>query len=250
MGRASIGTINQVSNSFDEDTQNTRRGHSIGGGMPFVSKHQQAERVIVDVNPFNSTEVGLMKKEWLDPVRPTEDPMENKKWVSKRKRGFVVHNDDYSFVKINEKHVDKFFVRVKENIEEKATQTFLSRQDESKKITYENINPIFKYYSNYEFEKREATKMTIAELRVAAENASRWAILGANGPGAKRNYMKHAMIEKYGAFAIDLGINNEMDTELNMSPEGKLRRKALIDKDDADKYFEEFTKKFINKDQD
>ncbi len=88
--------------------------------------------------------------------------------------------------------------------------------------------------------------MTVAELRVAAENASRWAILGANGPGGKKNHMKNSQIEKYGAFAIDLGINNEMDTELNMSPEGKLRRQALIDKDDADKYFEEFTNKYKN----
>jgi hypothetical protein len=36
--------------------------------------------------------------------------------------------------------------------------------------------------------------------------------------------MKNSTIEKYGAFAIDLGINDEMNTELNMSPEGKLRR--------------------------
>ena len=62
-----------------------------------------------------------MKQTWLDPVRPTEDPNENKKWVSKRKRGFVVHNDDYSFVNVNEKKVDKFRVRVKDNVEEKAT---------------------------------------------------------------------------------------------------------------------------------
>ena len=68
-----------------------------------------------------------MKQTWLDPVRPTEDPLENKKWVSKRKRGFVVHNDDYSFVNVNEKKVDKFRVRVKDNVEEKATQKFLSK---------------------------------------------------------------------------------------------------------------------------
>ena len=30
-----------------------------------------------------------------------------------------------------------------------------------------------------------------------------------------------------------------MDTELNMSPEGKLRRKALYQKDEADKRFKE-----------
>lgn len=172
-----------------------------------------------------------MKQEWLDPIRQTEDPNENRKmvwkrqkWYGKRQRGSVVHNDEYSFVKINEKKVDKFRVRVQDNIEEKATQKFLSKQDESSKITYQTINPVFKYYSNYDFDKKESTKLTIEELKVAAENASRWAILGANGPGGKKNNMKNSMIEKYGSFAIDLGINNEMDTELNMSPEGKLRR--------------------------
>ena len=48
--------------------------------------------------------------------------------------------------------------------------------------------------------------MTVAELREAAENASRWARLGNNGPGGKKNNMKNSMIEKYGSFAIDLGI--------------------------------------------
>ena len=55
--------------------------------------------------------------------------------------------------------------------------------------------------------------------------------------------MRHPIIEKYGSYAIDLGINNEMDTELNMSPEGKLRRNALVAKDEADKRFEDFGKK-------
>lgn len=71
---------------------------------------------------------------------------------------------------------------------------------------------------------------------------SKWGICGFN-PSFK-SHNKHPMVEKYGAYAIDLGINNEMDTELNMSPEGKLRRQGLIDKDNADKYFEEFTKKY------
>lgn len=62
--------------------------------------------------------------------------------------------------------------------------------------------------------------------------------------------MKHAIIERYGEFAINLGIQNEMDTELNMSPEGKLRRKALYQKDEAQKQFEEFSKKFKERDQD
>jgi hypothetical protein len=47
--------------------------------------------------------------------------------------------------------------------------------------------------------------------------------------------MKHPLIEKYGAFAINLGILNEMETDLNMSPEGKIRREALYQKDIADK---------------
>lgn len=51
---------------------------------------------------------------------------------------------------------------------------------------------------------------------------TKWAVCGTN-PGFK-SHMRHPMIEMYGAYAIDLGINNEMDTELNMSPEGKLRR--------------------------
>ena len=76
----------------------------------------------MEVNPFNSTEVGLMKQEWLDPVRPVEDPLANKKWVSKRVRGFVVENDAYNFTSVNEKKIDKFQVRIRTNIEEKATQ--------------------------------------------------------------------------------------------------------------------------------
>ena len=61
--------------------------------------------------------------------------------------------------------------------------------------------------------------------------------------------MKHPLIERYGEYAIDLGIQNEMDTELNMSPEGMLRRKALHQKEQADKYFEEFSKKYKGGDE-
>ena len=42
-----------------------------------------------------------------------------------------------------------------------------------------------------------------------------------------------------------LGINNEMDTELNMSPEGKLRRKQIQDKIEANRKQEEFRRKQI-----
>ena len=34
--------------------------------------------------------------------------------------------------------------------------------------------------------------------------------------------------------AIDIGINNEMESELNCSPEGKFRRKQLKDQDEAE----------------
>jgi hypothetical protein len=78
---------------------------------------------------------------------------------------------------------------------------------------------------------------------MAATEASRWAIVGANNPGAPKSRTKHALVEKYGSYAIDLGINNEFDTELNMSPEGKLRRKALVQKEEADKKMDEFRKK-------
>ena len=60
-------------------------------------------------NPFsvNSTKKGIMRKDWLEPPRPLEDPNAGKEWVTKRKRGFVVETD-YDFTAINEKHVDKF----------------------------------------------------------------------------------------------------------------------------------------------
>ena len=57
---------------------------------------------------------------------------------------------------------------------------------------------------------------------------TKWAVCGST-PGSK-SHMKHPMTELYGSFAINLGINNLLDTELNMSPEGKLRRKGLEDK--------------------
>ena len=47
--------------------------------------------------------------------------------------------------------------------------------------------------------------------------------------------MRGELVERYGEFSIDLGLNNEMDTDLNMSEQGKLRRKALHQKDEAEK---------------
>lgn len=77
-------------------------------------------------------------------------------------------------------------------------------------------------------------------MRVAATDATRWTIVGANNPAAPKSRMKHPMVEKYGAMAIDIGINNEMESELNCSPEGKLRRKALKDQDEANERQRQF----------
>ena len=50
--------------------------------------------------------------------------------------------------------------------------------------------------------------------------------------------MRHELVERYGDFSIKLGLNDEMNTYLNMSAAGKLRRKELYDADDAKKAFE------------
>jgi len=81
-------------------------------------------------NPFsvNSTKKGIMRKVWLDPPRPLEDPNAAKEWVTKRNRaGNVVDNPDYNFTSINEKKVDKFQVAVKKGVEDKATYAYLDR---------------------------------------------------------------------------------------------------------------------------
>lgn len=102
---------------------------------------------------------------------------------------------------------------------------------------------IVRDYSTYDFEKAEQIKEFVAEMRTAAREATRWAIIGANNPGAPKSRLKYPLVEIYGEYAINLGINNADDTELNMSPEGMLRRKALRDKEQAKKHFEEFSAK-------
>jgi len=98
-------------------------------------------------------------------------------------------------------------------------------------------------YSSFSIEKEEEIKTNIYDLKNAAYEVSKWAILGNASQVGGKSRLKNPLVEKYGEFAIDLGINNEFDTELNMSPEGKLRRKALYQKDLADKKFEDFSKK-------
>jgi len=70
----------------------------------------------------------------------------------------------------------------------------------------------------YTMEKEEDDQDHIAELRAAAFEAIKWSYLGAGNPANKKKLMRHEAIERYGAFAIDLGLNNEFDTDLNMSP--------------------------------
>lgn len=174
------------------------------------------------------------------------DLSESKPFVSKRKRG-PVQETDYDFSGLHEKHVNKYQMRTKSNVETQATWQYLTHIEG--KQTFDTINDVVKHYSSYTFEKEEEVKTHIADLRQAANDYSRWKIVGANNPNQK-SAMKQPLVEKYCDFAINLGINNEMDTELNMSPEGKLRRKALYAKDMADKYFEDFRKKYHGQGQD
>ena len=83
-------------------------------------------------------------------------------------------------------------------------------------------------------------------MKAAAKDVGKWSYGSGDGGGVGAKIkakMKNAMVEKYGEFAISLGLNNEMDTELNMSPEAKLRRQALYQKEKADEMFENFNKK-------
>ena len=83
-------------------------------------------------NPFsvNSTKKGIMRKSWLEPPRPLEDPNAAREWVTKRDRTQnVIDNPDYNFTAINEKKVDKFQVAVKKGVEDKASYTYLARQE-------------------------------------------------------------------------------------------------------------------------
>ena len=80
-------------------------------------------------------------------------------------------------------------------------------------------------------------------LRKAATDTVKWRTAGM---GSKA-FMKHPDIEMYGEYAINLGIMDEMNTELNMSPEGKIRRKALYQKKEADKQFQKFSEQYMDK---
>lgn len=150
--------------------------------------------------------------------------MADKPFISKRRRGSVVENPDYTFAGLNDRHVDKYTVGSKQNVENRATNVYIEKNPGPPKHSTDTVNDLVREYSTYSYEKGEEIKQHVHELKEASYQMSKWGLIGANS----KNNMKHPMVEKYCDFAINLGINNELDTELNMSPEGKLRRKALI----------------------
>lgn len=102
-------------------------------------------------------------------------------------------------------------------METKATYEYLDKI--KGKQTFDTVLDVVKHYSTYSFEKEEEIRLHVEQLKKAATDTSKFRLIQ-----QKKSFMKHPMIEKYGAFAINLGIMNEMETDLNMSPEGKLRR--------------------------
>ena len=81
-----------------------------------------------------------------------------------------------------------------------------------------SLSAIVKDYSSFDAETKEEINDHIEVLRRAAFEATKWSYLGAGNPAAQKKLMRHELVERYGAFAIDLGLNNEFDTDLNMSP--------------------------------
>ena len=90
-----------------------------------------------------------------------------------------------------------------------------------------SLKSVIADYSTYAVEQQEADQDHVEELRDAAYQAVKWSYLGSGNPANKKKPMRGELVERYGAFSIDLGLNNEMDTDLNMSEAGKIRRKAL-----------------------
>jgi len=54
------------------------------------------------------------------------------------------------------------------------------------------MEDIVKDYSTYDFDRAEENKAHVIEMRTAAREASRWAIIGANNPGAPRSRQRAA----------------------------------------------------------
>ena len=84
-------------------------------------------------------------------------------------------------------------------------------------------------FSVYDKQKSNKMAVFVDELKFAANQATRWTSTGPENPANPKPYCKSYLVEIYGEYAIDLGINNYEDTELNMSHEAMQRRQALRD---------------------
>ena len=93
-------------------------------------------------------------------------------------------------------------------------------------------------------DKKEEIEDLVCEVRDASYKAVRWSYLGAGNPANRKKEGRHEDVERYGAFAIDLGLNDELNTDLNMSEAGRLRREDLNRKADAKSKFEQYAAKF------
>jgi len=162
--------------------------------------------------------------------REEDDPKNQPKPIPPKQPGdFEVKNSDYAkSLLVSDINEDKYRIVSRTQIETKATHQYLFKIGEAQ--SFDTVLDVVKHYSNYSIEKEEEIKEHVQALKRASYDVSRFAIIEGN-----KTFMKHHLIERYGEFAINLGIQNEMDTELNMSPEGKLRRKALYQKDEANK---------------
>jgi hypothetical protein len=113
---------------------------------------------------------------------------------------FDVKNADYAkSLLVSENTEDKYRNSTRTRIETVATHKYLKEMGGTQ--TFDTLFDVVKHYSNYSIEKEEEIKEHIEKLRKAAYEVTRFAIL----EGSK-TFMKHPMIEKYGEYAINLGI--------------------------------------------
>jgi hypothetical protein len=145
----------------------------------------------------------------------------------------------------------KFRVRTKQRLEETATQRLLGNEHEAGETSLtkkavesrlNNLRDVVKEFSNFGPEKEEQIRKQVEDLRQAAVDIGKWSYGSGEGGSKFKAKMKTALVEKYGEFAISLGISNEQDTELNMSPEAKLRRQQMYQREKAEELLEQLSK--------
>lgn len=79
-------------------------------------------------------------------------------------------------------------------------------------------------YTTFDGEMSEKVQTDVKELKETGAKVTPWTYTGKYYPAAKRNRQRDDLVEVYGEMAINLGINNKLDTELNCSKEGQYRR--------------------------